>query len=198
MAVVHYREKARMRRILVKNHISLDGYFEGPNREIDWFGFDQEQFDDSVVLLNSVDTLLFGRTTYEMMKAYWPIAPPDPISDKMKRLSKVVFSATLKSADWNNTRVIGGDIAEAASRLKQEQGGDMVVLGSGKLASLLLERGLVDEYRVYITPILLGSGNPLFQHISERINLKLAGQKIFRSGVVMLAYRAPSFQVEGE
>ncbi len=178
-----------MRRILVKNHMSLDGFFEGPNREIDWFGFDQEQFDDSVVLLNSVDTLLFGRTTYEMMKAYWPIAPPDPISDKMNSLSKVVFSATLKSADWNNTRVIGGDIAEEAKRLKQEPGGDMVVLGSAKLASLLLERGLVDEYRVYITPILLGRGNPLFQPIGERLNLRLVGQKIFRSGLVMLVYQ---------
>jgi len=178
-----------MRRILVKNHMSLDGFFEGLNREIDWFGFDQEQFDDSVDLLNSVDTLLFGRTTYEMMKSYWTVAPPDPISDKMNRLSKIVFSSTLKGADWNNTRVMNGDIAEEALRLKQQPGGDMVVLGSGKLASLLLESGLVDEYRVYLTPIVLGRGNPLFQQVRQRVNLKLLGQKVFRSGMAMLAYR---------
>ena len=103
MAVVHYRKKTGMRRLLVKNHMSLNGFFEGPNKEIDWFGFDQEQFQDSVDLLNSVDTLLFGRTTYEMMKAYWTVAPPDPICKKMNSLSKIVFSSTLQSADWNNT-----------------------------------------------------------------------------------------------
>ena len=178
-----------MRRILVKNHMSLDGFFEGPAKERDWFGFDQEQFEDSVNLVNSVDTLLFGRTTYEMMKAYWPDAPPDAISDKMNSLAKVVFSSTLTSSDWNNTRVVNGDIGEEALRLKQQPGGDMVVLGSGKLASALLERGLVDEYRVYITPILIGRGNPLFQQIGERINLRLVGQKSFRSGIVMLAYQ---------
>lgn len=178
-----------MRRLLVKNHMSLDGFFEGPNKEIDWFGFDQEQFGDSVDLLHSVDTLLFGRTTYEMMKPYWTVAPPDPISNKMNSLSKIVFSSTLESADWNNTRVVNGDPAEEALGLKQQAGGDMVVLGSGKLASLLLESGLVDEYRVYITPIVLGRGNPLFQQISERVNLKLAGTKSFQSGVVMLAYQ---------
>ncbi len=178
-----------MRRILVKNHMSLDGFFEGPNKEIDWFGFDQEQFDDSVALLNSVDTLLFGRTTYEMMKAYWAVAPPDPVCGKMNSLPKIVFSSTLQGADWNNTRVVNGDIAEEALRLKQQPGGDMVVLGSGALASLLLERGLVDEYRLYITPIVLGGGHPLFQQISERVNLKLVAQKTFQSGIVMLVYR---------
>src|SRR5271166_5806746 len=99
MAVVHYRRRTGMRRLLVKNHMSFDGFFEGPNKEIDWFAFDQEQFDDSVALLNSVDTLLFGRTTYEMMRAYWTVAPPDPVCDKMNSLPKIVFSSTLESAD---------------------------------------------------------------------------------------------------
>ncbi len=189
MAVVHYRRKNGMRRILVKNHVSLDGFFEGPNKEIDWFGFDQEQFEHSLDLVNSVDTLLFGRTTYEMMKAHWTVAPPDPVCDKMNSLAKIVFSSTLTSADWNNTRVVNGDIGEEASRLKQQPGGDMVVLGSGTLASALLERGLVDEYRVYVTPVILGHGNPLFQHISNRVKLKLLNQKVFRSGIVMLVYQ---------
>jgi dihydrofolate reductase len=187
MAVVHYR--SRTRRILVKSHMSLDGFFEGPNKEIDWFGFDQEQFNDSLNLVNSVDTLLFGRTTYDMMKAYWTVAPPDAICDKMNSLPKIVFSSTLQSADWNNTRVISGDIAEEALQLKQQPGGDMVVLGSGKLTSLLLERGLVDEYRVYLTPIVLGHGKPLFQQISQSVDLKLVNTKSFRSGIVMLAYQ---------
>jgi dihydrofolate reductase len=190
MAVVQYRRnKDGMRRILVKNHMSLDGYFEGPNKEIDWFGFDDDQFQDSLNLVNSVDTLLFGRVTYEMMKAHWTVAPPGAICDKMNSLAKIVFSSTLNSADWNNTRVVNGNVAEEARRLKQEPGGDMVVLGSGKLASLLLQRGLVDEYRVYITPILLGAGTPLFHPLRERVKLKRAATKIFNSGIVMHAYQ---------
>lgn len=189
MAVGHYRRrKTDTRRLLVKNHMSLDGFFEGPNKAIDWFGFDDEQLRDSVELVNSVDTLLFGRTTYAMMKAYWTVAPPDPVSDKMNSLPKIVFSSTLKSSDWNNTRVVRGDIAEEALRLKQEPGGDLVVLGSGKLAAALLERGLVDEYRVYLTPIVLGGGTPLFRSIHERVNLKLLRTKVFDSGIVMHAY----------
>jgi dihydrofolate reductase len=189
MAVVHdRRRKTDTRRILVKSHMSLDGFFEGPNKEIDWFGFDDEQIKDSVELLNSADTLLFGRVTYEMMKAYWTVAPPGPISDKVNSLPKIVFSSTLESSDWNNTRVAKGDIAEEVLRLKQEPGGDMVVLGSGMLAASLLERGLVDEYQVYLTPILLGGGTPLFRSIRERLSLKLLRTKAFDSGIVMHAY----------
>ncbi len=178
-----------MRRIIVSNHMSLDGFFEGPNKEIDWFGFNEELFAYSVDLLNSVDTLLFGRTTYEMMAAYWTSAPPDPIADKMNSLPKIVFSNSLGSLDWNNSRLVKGDVAEEFSRLKQQSGRDMVVLGSATLASSLLQAGLVDEYRVILTPVLLGSGKPLFEGIRQRMELKLAGSRPLASGVVVLTYQ---------
>ncbi len=178
-----------MRRIIVSNHMSLDGFFEGPNKEIDWFGFNEELFAYSVDLLNSVDALLFGRTTYEMMAAYWTSAPPDPIADKMNSLPKVVFSTTLQSADWNNARLVKGNLAEEVSRLKQQPGRDMVVLGSATLASSLLQLGLVDEYRVILTPVLLGTGKPLFEGIRQKMELKLVGSRPLASGVVVLTYQ---------
>jgi dihydrofolate reductase len=177
-----------MRKIIVSNNVTLDGFFEGPNHEIDWFMFDKEAFDYSVALLNSVDTILFGRTTYQMMAAYWPTAAPDAVAEKMNSLPKIVFSGTLQAVAWNNTRLIKGDVAEEVARLKQQPVGDMVVLGSAKLASSLLQSGLVDEYRVRVVPVLIGNGKPLFPGITERLKLKLLGTKSLRSGVVILSY----------
>lgn len=177
-----------MRKIIVSNNVTLDGFFEGPNHEIDWFMFDKEAFDDSVALLNSVDTILFGRTTYQMMAAYWPVAAPDAVAERMNRLPKIVFSNTLQAVQWNNTRLIKGDVAEQVARLKQQPGGDMVVLGSAKLASSLLQTRLVDEYRVHVIPVLIGNGRPLFPDIAERLQLRLLGTKALGSGVVIQSY----------
>ena len=177
-----------MRRIIVQNNVTLDGFFEGPNHEIDWFMFDQEAFQHSVKLLNSVDTILFGRPTYQMMAAYWPAAAPDAIADKMNSLPKIVFSSTLQRVDWNNSRLVKGNVAEEVAKLKGQPGGDMVVLGSATLASSLLQSGLIDEYRVHLTPVLIGSGKPLFKGITETLRLKLIGTRSFASGVVELSY----------
>ena len=130
-----------MRRILVSNLISLDGFYEGPNDEIDFFVTDQEFFAYAADMLNSVDTILFGRKTYEMMAAYWPKAAPDAIADKMNNLPKIVFSRTMHEVGWNNSRLAKGELVEAVNKLKQAPGGDMVVLGSATLASQLLQRG---------------------------------------------------------
>ena len=177
-----------MRRLTVSNLMSLDGYLEGPSRSLDWHVVDEEFFAYAREMLRSVDTLLFGRITYAMMAAYWPAAPPDEIADKMNGLSKLVFSNTLVSAGWNNTQLVRGDAVDEVRRLKQVPGGDMVVLGSGALASTLLAAGLIDEYRVIVNPIVLGSGTPLFQGISRRIRLRLTEVRRFASGVVLLSY----------
>ena len=178
-----------MRKLFVSNLMSLDGFFETENHELNFFVIDEEFLAYAREMLHSVDTILFGRLTYEHMAAYWPSAPKDEIADQMNDLSKIVFSKTLAKAEWNNSRVVNGDIADQVAKLKQQPGKDMVILGSAKLASYLLERGLVDEYRVIINPVLLGRGNPMFRGITQRLTLKLGSTRLLGSGVVILYYQ---------
>jgi dihydrofolate reductase len=178
-----------MRRIIVSNVMSLDGFFERPNKVLDWVITDEEFFDYAKGLLRSVDTLLFGRATYEHMAAHWPTAPSDEIADLMNNLPKVVFSKSLQSVEWKHSRLVQGNIAEEVSRLKQQSGRDMVIFGSATLASFLLQENLIDEYRVILQPVLLGEGTPLFKDIRETTNLKLNSARKFGSGVVLLSYQ---------
>ena len=173
---------------MVSNLVSLDGFFEGTNKELDWFVLDEDFFEYSRELLRSVDTILFGRATYQHMASYWPSAPRDEIADKMNGLSKVVFSKTLPAAEWSNSRLVRDDAATEVARLKQLPDRDMVILGSAKLASSLLQAGLVDEYRVILNPVLLGEGGVLFPNIKERLKMRLFRTLSFRSGVVVLCY----------
>ncbi|HTW49859.1 MAG TPA: dihydrofolate reductase family protein [Acidobacteriaceae bacterium] len=178
-----------MRRVIVSNLMSIDGFFESVNREIDWFTVEEEFMGYAREMLASVDTILFGRATYEHMAAHWPKAPRDPIADKMNSLPKIVFSRTLPEAVWGPVKPVRGDAAAEVARLKSLPGMDMVVLGSAALASSLLSAGLIDEYRVIVNPIVLGQGNPLFQNLRKRIRMQLTGVRRFASGVVMLSYQ---------
>jgi dihydrofolate reductase len=178
-----------MRKVIVSNLASVDGFFEGPNKELDWHVVDDEFHEYAKEMLRRADVLLFGAATYKLMAAYWPNPPADEIADKMTSLPKIIFSKTLKKAAWNNSRVVSGDIQEEISRLKKESGKDLVVLGSAKLASFLLQLGLADEYRVIVNPVLLGKGSPLFADIPESIRLKLQATKVLASGVVILSYQ---------
>ncbi|MGB6603297.1 MAG: dihydrofolate reductase family protein [Steroidobacteraceae bacterium] len=177
-----------MRRLFVSNLMTLDGFFEGPNGEFDWPVVEEEFFQYAREMLRGVDTILFGRRTYLMMAAYWPAAPRDEIADQMNSLRKLVFSRTLGRAEWNNSHLVRDDAAGEVAKLKRESGKDIVILGSASLASSLLQANLVDEYRVILQPVLLGSGNPLFKSISERIKMKLTRTRVFKTGVVVLYY----------
>jgi dihydrofolate reductase len=178
-----------MRKLLVSNLMSLDGFFEGPRKELDWFVVDDEFLAYAREMLRSVDTILFGRTTYEHMAAYWPSAPKDEIAEKMNSLNKVVFSRTLDKPQWNNSRLFKGDPAAEVEKLKQQPGKDMVILGSAMLASSLLEAGLIDEYRVILNPVLIGAGNLLFRGVRKKVVLKLRETKLLKSGVIVLYYQ---------
>jgi dihydrofolate reductase len=178
-----------LRKLIVSNLMSLDGFFEGPNHEIDWFVVDKEFLAYASEMLRSVDAILFGRRTYEHMAAHWPSAPKDEIADKMNSLPKIVFSRTLNKADWNNSRLVSENIADEVSTLKKQAGKDVVVLGSAMLASFLLQEGLIDEYRIILDPIILGRGNPLFSGVNRRIRLKLKDARSLASGVVILYYQ---------
>ena len=181
-----------MRKVLFSMLISLDGYYEDANQSIDWHNVDAEFNVYAEALLNSVDTLLFGRVTYQGMASYWPT--PDAIKNdpiiaaKMNSLQKVVFSRTLDKAGWQNTRLVKGDAAHEVARLKQLSGKDMVIFGSSDLAAALSAHGLIDEYMIMVNPIFLGSGKPLLKGIQGRLKLQLLNTKTFQNGNVMLTY----------
>ena len=181
-----------MRKVIVSNLVSLDGFFEGPNKELDWFVVEEEFFDFARNQLLEVDTILFGRVTYEMMAGYWPnTTDNDPIiTDKMNSLQKIVFSKTLHptTTGWNNSILAKENIEEEIKRLKQQPGKDMVIFGSGEIVSSLMRLGLIDEYRVIVNPVILGQGNLLFKGLHDRLNLKLLKTKTLGSGVVILYY----------
>ncbi|RHX94199.1 riboflavin biosynthesis protein RibD [Leptospira yasudae] len=182
-----------MKKVILQQMISLDGYFEGPQRSIDWHVVDKEFNEYAVDFLNSVDTLLFGRVTYELMAGYWTTADAlrdDPIvAAKMNELRKVVYSKTLKKADWNNTKLISSNLIEEIRALKNEPGKDIAIFGSSDLSVPLIDDGLIDELRIFVNPVLLGGGKPLFQGIQQRIKLKLTQTRTFRSGNVLLYYQ---------
>lgn len=181
-----------MRKLLVSNMITADGFFAGPNGELDWHNVDAEFNDYAIDLLTSVDTLVFGRVTYQMMAAYWPTpegTADDPtVADHMNRLAKLVISRTLRAADWHNTRIVDGDVAAAFSDLKQQSGKDLVIFGSGTVVTALTQLGLIDEYRLIVNPVLLGRGKSLFAGLSDQLNLRLTNVRPFRSGNVLLCY----------
>jgi dihydrofolate reductase len=183
-----------MKKVIVSNLVSLDGYFAGPNGEIDWFvSLADKEFEAYAIdLMSTVDTMLFGRITFELMASYWPTASPDTedpkIIEAMNSFPKVVFSNTLESVEWNNSRLVRGDAADAVARLKQAPGKDMVIYGSGSIVAALTQRGLIDDYRIFVCPIILGSGKSLFNG-DDRKGLKLVDTRRFSSGVVLLSYR---------
>lgn len=173
--------------------VTLNGYFEGPNKEIDWHNVDGECNEYAIDMLNSVDMLLFGRVTFELMASYWPTPDAiknDPIvAEKMNTLSKIVFSKTLDEVAWQNTKLVRDNIEEETKNMKKQPGKDMVLLGSGSIMSEFAQRGLIDEYRIMVNPVVLGNGKPLFTGIKDRLNLKLTNTRIFKSGNVLLYYR---------
>src|SRR3989442_9611126 len=164
-----------------------------PNHEIDWHNVDEEFNEFAIHQLNELDTLLFGRVTYEGMGSYWPTQfakENDPIvADKMNTVPKVVFSKTLEKAEWTNSRLVKDNIAEEVSKLKQQPGKDLAIFGSSDLAVSFIQMGLIDELRIMVNPVVLGSGKPLFNGIHEKLNLKLLKTRTFRSGNVLLYYQ---------
>ena len=181
-----------MRKVIFFNLTSLDGYFEGPDRDINWHIVDDEFNEFAIQQTGEFGALLFGRVTYELMASYWPTedakrnAPA--ITEIMNRLPKIVFSKTLKKVEWENTRLVNENFVEAISKLKQEAGKDIAVFGSSDLAVTLLEHGLLDELRIMVNPILLGEGKPIFQGIKTQLGLKLLKTRTFKSGNILLYY----------
>jgi dihydrofolate reductase len=181
-----------MRNVVLSVQVSLDGFIARPNGELDWHLVDREVNEYARDLLDSFDTLVFGRATYQVMAYYWPTATPDDpvearIAERLNNLPKLVFSRTLKKLEWKNSRLATGGIVEEIRKLKKEPGKD-IGIGGTSIVSALAPLGLIDEYKILVVPVVLGSGKPLFKNIKESISLKLRKTRTFSSGLVLLDY----------
>src|SRR5256885_6022335 len=186
-----------MRKIILMMSVSLDGFIEGPDREIDWHMVDDELHNHFNEQLSAMGAFLSGRVTYELMAGFWPTAETDPSSTVpmvefariWRDMPKIVFSRTLERADWNTT-VIRDVVAEDIKELKAQPGGDLA-LGGADLAASFMRLDLIDEYRLYVHPVVIGRGKPLFQASDTKISLHLVDTRTFGNGVVLLRYQRP-------
>jgi dihydrofolate reductase len=183
-----------MRKVIYSPFVSLDGMIEGPNRELDWHIIDEELHRFVNEQQSAVDTHLYGRRMYEAM-VYWETADQDPSQPEYvlefariwKQMRKIVFSRTLEQVQ-GNARLVRDNVAEEITKLKAQPGKDMVV-GGANIASSLMRLGLIDEYRLFIHPVVLGSGTPMFPALGDKIKLRLVETRTFGFGVVYLCYQ---------
>lgn len=182
-----------MRKIIASEMVTLDGYFAGPNGELDWFLWNGEMAESAIELMRTIDTILFGRVTYELMADYWPKASPpeeDPvIIERMNNLPKIVFSRSLPKAEWNNSRLVKEFTAADIQALKNQPGKDMVIYGSGTIVTAFMNLGLIDEYYLLINPVALGTGKSFFQRLKDRRMFELLRTNSFSNGVVLHHYK---------
>ena len=184
-----------MRKVVYSMSVSLDGYMETRDRKLDWCIIDEEFHTTANDEARDMDFFLYGRRMYELMSAFWPTADEDPsappyvveFAQLWREKPKVVFSRTLDKVEWNS-RLVRDNIAEEVMKLKAQPGGDMGV-GGAEIASTFGQLGLIDEYRVYIHPVILGNGTPFFPALSKPESLRLVESRIFGSGVVYLRYQ---------
>jgi len=184
-----------MRRLIVFNQVSLDGYFVDMNGDMSWaHNLYKDAEWDAFVEGNASGggLLVFGRITYELMASYWPTPlaiQNDPlVAERINLLPKVVFSRTLDRASWNNTRLVKDNLATEIRKLKNEPGIDMVIMGSGSLVAQLTQEHLIDEYQFVVVPVVLGNGRTMFAGIQEKLSLKRIKSRSFGNGNVWLCY----------
>lgn len=178
-------------------HSSLDGFVAGLNGEMNWITVDDEIFDFVTTMTDQADTALYGRVTYQMMEAYWPTAGEKPDASKHDKehsiwynnVSKVVLSKTISETGLKNTKVIRDNLLENINNLKQQSGKNILIFGSPGASHSLVNFGLIDEYWIFINPVLLGQGIPLFKNLPKLIKLRLVESKTFTSGVIALHYK---------
>jgi dihydrofolate reductase len=186
-----------MRKIISFMHISLDGFVAGPNGEMNWIKVDEEIFDHVGKRIGEGDTSLYGRVTYQMMESYWPTAGDQPDASKhdiehskwYSKVHKVVLSKTLESADLTNTTIISDNLADRINEIKQQPGNEILLFGSPTATHSLIQQNLIDGYWLFVNPIILGQGIPLFVGIKDKIKLKpLTPPRQFACGVTELNY----------
>lgn len=180
-------------------HISLDGFVSGLNGEMDWIKVDEEIFDHVGKRISEGDTALYGRVTYQMMENYWPTAADKPTATRhdiehskwYSKVHKVVISKTLKDAGLTNTKIISDNLSDNIHEIKQSRNGgskDILLFGSPTATHSLIQLNLIDGYWLFVNPVILGRGIPLFTGIKDKIKLKLLTTRQFTCGVTELNY----------
>jgi len=185
-----------MRNLVLFMHISLDGFVAGPNGEMDWIVLNDEVFDLAGKRTKKADMALYGRVTYQMMEAYWPTAAVQPNATKhdkehsewYNKVSKVVVSRTMQGKDLAGTRIISDNVNSEIKQLKEKEGEDILLFGSPSVVHTLMQENLIDDYWLFVSPVLIGKGIPLFKNIEQTRKLKLKKNKAFDDGVVCLHY----------
>ncbi|MBL0371502.1 dihydrofolate reductase [Rhizobium sp. KVB221] len=183
-----------MRRLTSFTNITLDGYFSGPDGDFSWaHDGEDEEFNNFVAdNARSGGALLMGRVTYDLMASYWPTpfaAQNDPVvAERMNAMPKLVASRSIEQPEWQNTRILRGELVAEIAALKQEEGDDIAILGSGSIIKQLAEAQLIDEYQLVINPVVLGDGRTPFEGLRARADMKLCNSRIFSSGKVFLSY----------
>ena len=184
-------------------HISLDGFVAGPNGEMNWIKVDEEIFDHVGKRISKCDTALYGRVTYEMMENYWPTAADNPRASKHDiehsrwygKAEKIVLSRTMKEQDSANTKIISDNLSEKIKEIKQQSGTEILLFGSPTATHSLMQQNLVDGFWLFVNPVILGKGIPLFKNIQDKIQLKLLPPTLpFKCGVTELNYLIDDFE----
>jgi len=185
-----------MRNLIFFMHTSLDGFVAGLNGELDWLSIDEEMFDFVATMTDKADTALYGRVTYEMMQNYWPTAGDQPNASKHEKehsawynkVPKVVLSKTMSEKGLDNTTVIGDQLESNIKKIKKQDGKNILIFGSPTASISLLNSGLIDEFWLFVNPIIVGQGIPLYKGVTETTKLKLVESITFTSGVIALHY----------
>jgi len=185
-----------MRHLIFFMHTSLDGFVAGPNGEMDWIKVDEEIFEFVGTMTAQSDTALYGRVTYQMMEGYWPTAGDAPDASKhdkehsawYNKVPKVVLSRTMTANGLSNTLVISAQLEERVNAVKRKEGKNILIFGSPSASQSLLAAGLIDEFWLFVNPVILGQGRPMFKESNERIDIKLVESRVFACGVVALHY----------
>ena len=185
-----------MRNLIFFMHTSLDGFVAGLNGEMDWINLDDSMFDFVATMTNKADTALYGRVTYEMMQSYWPTAGEQLNATKhdiehstwYNKVSKIVLSKTINDSGLHNTKVISDQLSDNINKLKQQDGKNILIFGSPGASQSLLNQDLIDEFWLFVNPVILGQGIPLFKNITGTTKLKFVESKTFACGVIAIHY----------
>ena len=188
-----------MRKINVFNYVSLDGFFAGPQGEIDWFKTikkDKEFDQDTHEQARGGGTVLFGRTTYDMMKSYWPtpeaIRTDPKMADVVNNSEKIVFSRRLEDVEegpnWKNVKLLNEITKDNITKIKKQKGKDITIIGSGTIVRQLTDLGLIDEYQLMVVPVVLGEGKSFFTYV-QQMEMELLEAKAYKNGMLKLRYK---------
>jgi dihydrofolate reductase len=188
-----------MRKVILSTNVTLDGFMAGPHGELDWhFSHWNDEMEEYITEQGkSIDTILVGRVAYQSMADYWPTIAANPsarrkdleFAEWMNSLPKIVFSKTLKEVGWNNSRLVKEKIPEEIAKVKQQPGKDMIMWGGVSIVNTFIKLGLIDEYQIWVAPVVLGNGKSPFKSIPKRRSLTLVKTKTFSNGVVILYYK---------